>query len=412
MTDPRDQRLAAILRNAWPQPRPGWEARALAAMAGVRPRRHPNLVTIIVAILLILLLAAGVFAAVRFFVKGTLQFPQGQAQGWRGLADNRELFDAGRILSGELDWEKPGGPAWVSNGDFSPVTRQAAFYRVATGRTAFWPPASSDVWRCNLDGSEEVDLTEGLGGLSCLPRFSPDGSMIAFVHADPVEGQRPCDAGFHLWVMNADGSSAHRVTPEGSPPTFHNPVSWSPDGSRILAYVGDQSVPGDEGDIGAIVTDLWGRHIEVLPNVGGEPAWSPDGTKIVSRTEARAVVNGRHGFWRRVLLTDADGGHPRTLVQVFLAEADLQAHYDRWRDRMAEIGPSFDWAAEIRTWVGPVDAVWSPDGDQIAFLAAMPFDPDGPWYKDQVEVWVYDLKADHVMRITHDNVFQGGLIWK
>jgi Tol biopolymer transport system component len=267
------------------------------------------------------------------------------------------------------------------------------------------------MWTSDLDGLEEANLTHRLGGLSCFPRFSPDGSMIAFLHSDPAEGQRPCDAGYHLWVMEADGTGAHRVTPEGSPATGHGPPSWSPDGSRILTYLVEPGVL-DEELIGAVITDLWGQHMEMLPNVGREPAWSPDGTRIVSCTEARGVVHGRPGAWRRLLLTDADGSHPTTLVEMFVADADLNAQHDRWRDEMSEIGPNWDWVMDISRWVGPLGPVWSPDGDQIAFVAAIPFDPDGPWFKDQDDVWIYDLKTEQLIRLTHDTIHQGRIIWK
>ena len=56
--------------------------------------------------------------------------------------------------------------------------------------------------------------------------------------------------------------------------------------------------------------------------------------------------------------------------------------------------------------------VWSPRSDQIAFLAAFPFDPDGLFFKDQIEVWVYDLNTDELIRVTHDDVGQHALSWK
>ena len=76
LTDPREQHIAAAFRAARPLPRAGWDARAMAALADIRPRRHPNLITFIIVAALLLLLAAGVFAAVRHFlyVEGTLQF--------------------------------------------------------------------------------------------------------------------------------------------------------------------------------------------------------------------------------------------------------------------------------------------------------------------------------------------------
>ncbi len=76
LEDPTELALADLLKADLPGPRPGWEVRALAALAGVRPRRHPNLVRIIVVTLILLILAAGAYAAVRLLIPGTLSFNQ------------------------------------------------------------------------------------------------------------------------------------------------------------------------------------------------------------------------------------------------------------------------------------------------------------------------------------------------
>jgi hypothetical protein len=47
-----------------------------------------------------------------------------------------------------------------------------------------------------------------------------------------------------------------------------------------------------------------------------------------------------------------------------------------------------------------------------AFFAALPFDPDGPYYMNQVEVWVHDLNTDELIRVTNDDVRQHALIWE
>ena len=49
---------------------------------------------------------------------------------------------------------------------------------------------------------------------------------------------------------------------------------------------------------------------------------------------------------------------------------------------------------------------------RLAFLAAMPFDAAGPYYRQQVEVWIYDLATDELHQITEDDVAQYSLVWK
>jgi hypothetical protein len=400
LTDPREQHIAAAFKAARPLPRAGWDGRALAAMAETQPRRHPNLLTFIIVAALLLLLAAGVFAAVRyFFVEGTLHFHE-----YRGpLPGHQEPQEpTARFFGGELQWETDARPS--ETGDIAPVSGKVVYWWEDT-----WPPTRTEILVSNLDWSDEVNLTEiaGIGGINCVPKWSPDETMIAFQHCDPVEGLLNCKAGFHLWVMNADGSDAHRVMPEGAPPTDCG--TWSPDGSRLLTYIREPDSYGEQ--IGAISTDIWGTDILVLPNVGRSGSWSPDGTMIVSDYAEKGEFDGQEGRWNQLLLTNADGSEPRVLVEQSIAEADIRAHYPT-EDQLAQI-PDVDILVEAaQYWAGPCKPVWSPNSDKIAFLAALPFEPDGLDNRRQAEVWVYDLTTDELIRVTNDDIMQSNIIWK
>ncbi len=402
LTDPREQHIAAAFKAARPRPRMGWDARALAALTDIRPRRHPNLLTFIIVVALILLLAAGVFAAVRyFFVEGTLRFhdvtfeaPDDPAN-WRALGAH--------FFSGELEWESETDPS-VLGGDISPDGDRVAF---STAEAGEWPPTGGDILLADSDWSDEVNLTEiaGLGGVNCRPKWSPDGAMIAFVHSDPVEGELPCDAGEYLWVMFADGSGAHQVTPEGAPPIYG--FTWSPDSSRLAGRWTVSDGPA------AFTTDIWGTDIRPLPNVSSGIDWSPDGAMLVSRGGAETEVDGQPGQRNYLVLTNADGGDPRVLVEQFVSDADAVAHLARYGHRPEYRALSDDVRLnDVRFWAGPCNPVWSPDSKKIAFLGALPFDPDGLYFKDQIEVWVYDLDTDELIRVTNDDVAQTSLSWK
>lgn len=69
-------------------------------------------------------------------------------------------------------------------------------------------------------------------GHNYRPRWSPDGTRIAYVRAT-------ASVGSDIWTMRGDGSQKHQVTRFGhvSGPT------WSPDGSQI-AFGGDNVVGG------------------------------------------------------------------------------------------------------------------------------------------------------------------------
>jgi RNA polymerase sigma-70 factor (ECF subfamily) len=143
-----------------------------------------------------------------------------------------------------------------------------------------WPLASQHIWKAKRDGSGAVNLSEqaGLGGVNDYPRWSPDGTMIAFVHWDEPGGEAvgPGEA----WVMKADGSEARRLAPKAILPAPG--VTWSPDGSHLL-YDGVAAVPVA---LPASV-DVCGRHLELVAATTSWADWSPDGSKLASIRKAR-----------------------------------------------------------------------------------------------------------------------------
>jgi Tol biopolymer transport system component len=270
-----------------------------------------------------------------------------------------------------------------------------------------WPPVDEQIVRQGTSGGETMGLTEraGLGGVNCLPRWSPDGGMIVFQRADPQPGQMPCHAGFSIWVMNADGSSAYRLTPQDSLPMWD--ASWSPDGSHILCntYTGDW-----DSEEQAVLMDIQGTDIRTLPNVGSTAVFSPDGTKIASQAQQRGELDGQPGVWEQLLLTDADGGNPEVLIQQFIVDAELEARYPT-EEQLAAI-PDVHWLEGERKGTGPHHPAWSPRGDKIAFLAALPYDPHGPDSRQQTDVWIYDLNTDKLIQVTDDDLGQWTLRWE
>ncbi len=102
-------------------------------------------------------------------------------------------------------------------------------------------------------------------GIDVSPSWSPDGSQIAFV------SER--SGGPQIYVMNKDGSGAHRVSFQGSNNTS---PSWSPAGDRI-AFVGRDG----NFDIFTVKTD-GSSVIRVTQGAGDneDPSWSPEGDYI------------------------------------------------------------------------------------------------------------------------------------
>jgi TolB protein len=73
----------------------------------------------------------------------------------------------------------------------------------------------SDVWRMNANGSGQRPVVERLQSDDWNPRLAPDGSRIAFT-VRALGGGGP-----FVWVINADGSAARRIT-SGSEPDWRS----------------------------------------------------------------------------------------------------------------------------------------------------------------------------------------------
>ena len=127
-----------------------------------------------------------------------------------------------------------------------------------------------DIFVMNDDGSRRRRLTQNNTTFDRYPRWSPDGTKIAFArYMDKTKSQTSAE----LFLMNADGTNPQRLT--------HNNVSdiipsWSPDGTQI-AFSSSRSGPWE-----VFIIDVATRAVTQLTDgPSASPDWSPDGTQIV-----------------------------------------------------------------------------------------------------------------------------------
>ncbi len=112
---------------------------------------------------------------------------------------------------------------------------------------------SYDVFVYDLSTGKLKNLTDSPGEWDEHAQFSPDGRKIVWMSSRALPlPTRPADLKTDLWIMNPDGSDKQRLTYFNDPnsPEYiprgvaAADVSWSPDGSRIVAYVIEDPIQG------------------------------------------------------------------------------------------------------------------------------------------------------------------------
>jgi serine/threonine protein kinase/Tol biopolymer transport system component len=139
-------------------------------------------------------------------------------------------------------------------------------------------------------------LTEA-AGVEASPALSPDGSTVAY--AMYVNG------GWDIYAQRVGGRNPTPIVNdvkrnEGAP-------AYSPDGSLIAFHESD-----DDG--GVFIAGATGESVRRLTDIGFDPAWSPDGTKMAFTTEEVRDPSSRQTF-STLYVVDVAGGAPRKIVE-------------------------------------------------------------------------------------------------
>ncbi len=209
-----------------------------------------------------------------------------------------------------------------------------------------------DIYTIPITGGTPKRIAEGLAW-EVQPRFSPDGSRIAFT-SDRGGGD-------NIWLMNADGSDKRQLTKEEF--RLLNQPTWSPDGRFIAAkkhFTTQRSLGTGEiwlyhvsGGGGVQVVE---RANEALQKELGEPIFAPDGSAIYY---TRNTTPGDTFIYAQ----DSNAG-------IFAIE-----RHDLKTGEVTRV---------IDGYGGAVRPTPSPDGREIAFVRRD---------KDQSQLWLKDVAS-------------------
>ncbi len=237
---------------------------------------------------------------------------------------------------------------------------------------------NSDIWRIFIRGEEPIKMTNS-PKRDYYPRWSPDGSKIAFLSDRDGKTQ--------IWIINPFGGEAEKLT---NSKTGVKSFKWFPD-SKKIAYLATEPLTEEEErkkkekddayvvDENFKMTHIWvidleNKQAKKITNGNFdvlEFSISPDGKEIVFSSRPTPKVPDYYNT--DIFIVPADGGRIKELV--------VRKGLDR-------------------------NPVWSPDGKKIAFIS----NEGGDWISNTY-ICTIDLNTKEIKNISKSFDERIGTFW-
>jgi dipeptidyl aminopeptidase/acylaminoacyl peptidase len=275
---------------------------------------------------------------------------------------------------------------WASDPQISADGRRIVYVRnffdVKTDRRR------SNLWAIDADGSNHRPLTSGNANDS-QPRFSPDGTRIAFVSSR--------EEGAQIWVHWFDNAHSARIS---RLPESPGNLSWSPDGK---AFAFTMRVPAEA------------KPLASMPKAPKGADWGPP-VRVIEKLYYRADGRGYIEPGRMHLFTmPAEGGSARQLTSgdfehggaydwlpdgsalVFTANRDEDWEYSPRRANLWQVALADGALTRLSTREGVESSpMVSPDGRRIAYVGS---DDSGLSHQD-MRLYVLDRASGESRLLT------------
>jgi eukaryotic-like serine/threonine-protein kinase len=274
--------------------------------------------------------------------------------------DGKRIYFLGSLDRGELVRYDPGTKQWLPW--LSGLAASEIDYSADGKWIAYISYPDSSLWRSALDGSQRLQLiTPPLQGEN--PRWSPDGTQVAFTAIRPGEPTR-------VYVESASGGSFRQLTNGECGRAGESDPDWSPDGTSVVfsCNTADPTAGLNRDRAVLRLVDPQSGRISVLPGSQGlwSPRWSPDGRSLAAFSIAHPphlMLYDLKTHEQRDLFGPVDGAWPawsRDSRNLYFAENSGKEHRVRISDGSVESLADFPDLVG-NGWVG-----LTPDGSLIA----------------------------------------------